>query len=1218
MKTLYKLTTLIVCMSILTGSPTWQNKVSAEEVTDYNILGSIGGPTSSLVIHDECVYVGKGTSIMILKNREGSLSQVGGQITLPSYVTDLQMEGDTLYAAAGSAGLHIFDISDPLQPEEHGSYTSAGFAESVAIKDNTAYLANGREGLQVIDITDLDNPVPRGQIHQGKYAFHVELDDNYAYIAASEDGLLIADLSDSFDPKPLGVVNTPGIARNVLVEGGFAYIADDWKGVSIIDISNPLKPKSVTTIPTAGRAYGIALSKEYLYIADAYMGLRVFDIHNLSDPKDITSFVPNESQMSGVYVDQEMLFCTDRINGVMCFNISNPSNLVLKGFYSHAVPIPQVLPDCLQHWSNKKEITRLIVIGVLKESELNPEKEITKAELAQLLCRSLRLEAAPKSKKGTYKDVPVSHWAYGYIEKAVKLGLISSLDKTHFAPDSSMTYGEVVKCLLRLVNHAPKSGTKITDYIQEANKLGLSSVTARSDNTGNVLRSNALAMLEKIIFEVTDAKTKKTLLESKFGIQLQAFPMAAIDTAVKDNYAYILSGYSGFSVVDISIPSNMRQVAHLDIPEPAIYIRILGSYAYVFANYDLYVVDIKNPLYPVRTYAVNSQEGGPARGISIDGDRMYVADEWGVKIYSITDPGKPALLAFHKLLEGSDLANSTSDIAVRGGIAYVAFAGRGIEIYDFSDYSKAKYCGSYLGADNLSFIPNVQFEDDLAVVNCFNRIELLDITDILKPKYLCSIDQLQSQQNNTRGGISGTSLFYPNGTEGIITAELSELTSDKAPGFIDTPGIPVNVTIAGNRGYVSDSLGGMCVISKAGEDTQSATQQASISTAGRISCSFNIDIFQGEKAEQYVLSGKKAETVLMKAGKSFTETLIVKNTKDNGTGSLSWCIDNIKQGGRILFDPLVFPPSKPATIYSTTGLCLNRIDNITIDASNAGVVLDGSRADRSTMGINILTNGNIIRGLQIQRFQNCSIYIAGSDNIIGGSRFKGKGPTGEGNVIINGDGMGIYGQKATGNIIVGNNIGLEADGKTAAANKDGIALRNLASRNIIGIDKPEYRNVISANQNNGVSSMGEAFGNLIEGNYIGTDITGMTGLGNNNHGISSELCGGFGNIVKNNVVSGNRRCGILLWDNRASYNVIISNISGLSADGNKELPNQWCSMAIGGGVGGGSFYNVIGGRTEYQNIINKDSGGTGISVDTGIYDTIINGEVYKHKDEGKY
>ncbi len=172
------------------------------------------------------------------------------------------------------------------------------------------------------------------------------------------------------------------------------------------------------------------------------------------------------------------------------------------------------------------------------------------------------------------------------------------------------------------------------------------------------------------------------------------------------------------------------------------------------------------------------------------------------------------------------------------------------------------------------------------------------------------------------------------------------------------------------------------------------------------------------------------------------------------------------------------------------------------------MILDGSQATGNCTGIVIFTAGNVIRGLQFQNFSGLGVALfRKSGNIIGGSREIGAGPNGEGNVFIRCGGVSLSGYTVMDNIVAGNNIGIAADGVTPSGNDDGIELREYAARNVIGIDAPGYGNLIGANRNNGVSSMGSAYGNLIEGNTVGTDITGTLNRGNDTNGISFELGG---------------------------------------------------------------------------------------------------------------
>ncbi len=129
-------------------------------------------------------------------------------------------------------------------------------------------------------------------------------------------------------------------------------------------------------------------------------------------------------------------------------------------------------------------------------------------------------------------------------------------------------------------------------------------------------------------------------------------------------------------------------------------------------------------------------------------------------------------------------------------------------------------------------------------------------------------------------------------------------------------------------------------------------------------------------------------------------TCTVTSAADSGPGTLRECLWNQVSGDLITFSPAVFPTANPTTIYLSGQLPAVSQGNITIDASNAGVILDGSSIGGSwNNGLGITSNNNIVRGLQIQNFSGSGLAIGGVSNIIGGSRLVGSGPTGQGNVL---------------------------------------------------------------------------------------------------------------------------------------------------------------------------------------------------------------------------
>ena len=118
-------------------------------------------------------------------------------------------------------------------------------------------------------------------------------------------------------------------------------------------------------------------------------------------------------------------------------------------------------------------------------------------------------------------------------------------------------------------------------------------------------------------------------------------------------------------------------------------------------------------------------------------------------------------------------------------------------------------------------------------------------------------------------------------------------------------------------------------------------------------------------------------------------------------------------------------------------------------------------------------------------------------------------------------------RRGVGNTIAGNLIGLNPGGASAFPNAfDGVHIDN-APNNLIGGTTAAARNTISAN-NNGVYIVGAgATGNIVEGNFIGTGVDGVTDLGNAVDGV--VLDNAPGNTIggtaagAGNVISGNNR-----------------------------------------------------------------------------------------------
>jgi len=193
--------------------------------------------------------------------------------------------------------------------------------------------------------------------------------------------------------------------------------------------------------------------------------------------------------------------------------------------------------------------------------------------------------------------------------------------------------------------------------------------------------------------------------------------------------------------------------------------------------------------------------------------------------------------------------------------------------------------------------------------------------------------------------------------------------------------------------------------------------------------------------------------VLLLSPIGFGKEIVVTSTADSGHGTLRWALKVAHAGDTITFDPQVFPPNRPAVIKLKIGLPHLEQGNLTIDASDAGVILDGSQIRGGWVcGLEIASDGNKIQGLQIVGFPGAGILVSGSDNLIGGNRDSGTGPIGQGNLLCsNSDGIGLFGHETHFNIVQGNLIGTDLLGEAQRGNRyAGIFIEEGASDNTIG------------------------------------------------------------------------------------------------------------------------------------------------------------------------
>jgi hypothetical protein len=256
------------------------------------------------------------------------------------------------------------------------------------------------------------------------------------------------------------------------------------------------------------------------------------------------------------------------------------------------------------------------------------------------------------------------------------------------------------------------------------------------------------------------------------------------------------------------------------------------------------------------------------------------------------------------------------------------------------------------------------------------------------------------------------------------------------------------------------------------------------------------------------------------------------------------------------------------------------VDISSVTATNN--VVQGNYIGTDITGL--VTVGNSQIGVQV--------HAGATNNTIGGSTTLPG--TGRGNVIAGNTDDGVR-LDSDNNFVYGNLIGLGSDGSTMLPNSDGVEVRN-GNANTIGGPTSDLRNVISGNQFRGITVNSNRLDNVIQGNFVGTDRSGLQGRGNGTVGVQLESINtvvggptatpgtGAGNVISGNLGSGIQLGGI-------SDNAIIQgNLIGLGVDGTTPIGNGFAGVYIPGATGAGDIQ--IGGDDGLSgNVISANSEG---------------------------
>lgn len=597
----------LICLSCLvnTSSGQWGDRITQLSET------LIWGPFHDVEVSSGRAYCAMGYGLTVLDVSVPSQILLLSTFGVPGSTEGVRLQGNYAYLASGSAGLQILNVANPQAPSLVGELDSPGYSYEMDVSGSYLYLADGSGGLRVIDIADPVQPHEIASLSLGGWARDLQVDGDVLYIAAEAAGLKVVNVATPNQPQVIGEYNTTGISLGLRKIGNLLYLADGQNGVLIFNVSMPDQPQLLGQWTTGGVAHEVKVSGSYAYVADDSPGMVVLNVSNPALPYQVGVY--NSAGLAwSLAITGTTLYLADDTQGLAVVLISNPQAPALAGSYSFPGEVYAVWVSGDYAYAARGYTRKVTILNVSEPSQ--PEFV---SEFAQ-------------SRDNPAVDVLVqgnicysSHLAAGvYLTDVSNPALPDTIEGVN-------TVGEAVDVVPRLP----------ILYIADSWE-GLVFIRLQPDSAWHVQTSDwakGVTLIGNAAY-VSQWSAGIAVVDITNPLQPQMAaeyntPGLAHHCVVSGGYIYVADGYAGLTVLQ-----GGSIIGQYNTNGSTYDVKLAGNYAFLAdGSSGLLVLDVTNPASP--QYAGSYRTPGTAKEIYLDGQDIYVADQYGLGVYRFESTG---------------------------------------------------------------------------------------------------------------------------------------------------------------------------------------------------------------------------------------------------------------------------------------------------------------------------------------------------------------------------------------------------------------------------------------------------------------------------------------------------------------------------------------------------------------------------------------------------
>ncbi|HOU13283.1 MAG TPA: hypothetical protein PKZ84_09195 [Anaerolineae bacterium] len=588
----------VVFVLLASAIPVLADAIPPVDATDVQLVGQFGGASYAVAVQGDYAYVGVGPRLAVLDVSDPLLISLAGQTdVLPTIVGDVAVAGNYAYVAAGTGGMFVVDVTDPVQPTIVGYYAAPVSANGVAVAGDYAYVAAGDNTLRVVSVAMPATPSAVGSVPVTA-AQRVAVAGSYAYVVGGTT-LTAVNVTNPSSPAVAGTLVVPQSAlQDIEAVGDRAYLAAGGAGLYVANIANPV-PVFAGSYDTPGVASGVAVAGDYAYVADGYYGLRII---NLVNPAISPSVFDTADLASAVVLIHDTAFVADRYRGLRAINVLYPETPVEVGYYDIVGNARSLLlagrllyvadddgglrildvadpsqPREVGHYDTPGNAASVAVAG--QYAYVADGLDVRIIDISTLTAPTL---------KGVFPTY--NGWAYalavrqGYLYIAEGGGarglhvadLVNPLKPvTRAFEDSAGNALDLALAGNRVYLAAESGGLRVIDITNPVSPTTLFTGT-KGVNVSDVAVEGTMAYLVdgSRLYGVNVASAPAST------VMTWTTPGSAEGVAVVNGIAYVATGYSGLRLVSVANPASPTEIGHYDTPGEALYTAV-GQYIYV-------------------------------------------------------------------------------------------------------------------------------------------------------------------------------------------------------------------------------------------------------------------------------------------------------------------------------------------------------------------------------------------------------------------------------------------------------------------------------------------------------------------------------------------------------------------------------------------------------------------------------------------------------------